>query len=147
MPDKVVEGYQLSPQQARIWLLQQLDGGLAYRAQCAVLIDGDLDVGLLRGAIREIVARHEILRTDFHLLAGMTVPLQSIGTEPVAAFREIDLSDCDAGQKSARFEEIFQEEAADCLDFERGSRARFCLVRMSVAERILVVSVPAVCAD
>src|SRR5436305_12537240 len=33
------QGFQLSPQQKRLWLLQQ--DSRAYRAQCAVLIEGD----------------------------------------------------------------------------------------------------------
>ena len=89
----VVEGYQLSPQQTRIWWLQQADGGQAYRAQSAVLMEGDLDLGTLKAAISEVVNRHEILRANFHLLPGMTVPLQTVNSDQVVEVREIDLNE------------------------------------------------------
>ena len=54
----LVEGYHLSPQQARIWALQQADGSRAYKAQSAVLIEGEIDVEALQAAICDIVNRH-----------------------------------------------------------------------------------------
>src|SRR5215475_14001799 len=89
----VIEGYQLSPQQMRIWLLQQADGGHLYNAQCAVLMEGELDLETLRAAISEVVNRHEVLRTSFHLLRGMPLPLQAIEFDQVAEFQEIDLNE------------------------------------------------------
>jgi amino acid adenylation domain-containing protein len=71
-------GYRISPQQKRLWSLQQLDGGLPYQSSCDVRIDGTLDSARLKAAIEAAIAKHEILRTTFGLLPGMSLPVQII---------------------------------------------------------------------
>ncbi|HKX31382.1 MAG TPA: condensation domain-containing protein, partial [Blastocatellia bacterium] len=141
-----VEGYQLSPQQRRIWMLQQADGGRAYRVQCAILLNGPLDVATLKGAVSEVVNRHEILRTGFHLLPGMTVPLQVIESDRDAEFREVDVSDSGQGW----IERLFRMERSENEEQEESRRdlpVRCCLVRRSATEGVLVVSLSAMCGD
>ena len=148
MQNKVVtEGYQLTPQQANIWLLQQADGSHAYMAQSAVLIEGEIVVETLKAAISEVVNRHEILRTNFHLLPEMTLPLQVIGSDQVVEFREIDLNEEDPQEKHARFEELFRQETLHRFDLKREPIARLSLFRLSISEMVLVTSLPAVCGD
>ena len=143
----VVEGYQLSPQQTRIWWLRQADGGQAYWAQSAALIEGNLNVETLKAAISKVVKRHEILRTNFHLLPGMAAPLQWIESDPIIEFREFDLTDFESHEKSVRFEELFRAEVIQGLSLKPESAARFCLVHLSGSERALMTSLPAMCAD
>ena len=71
---EVVEGFRLSPQQKRIWLLQESEQ--PYCVSCSVLIEGRLDREALNSAINEVMERHEILRTTYKRLSGMSVPLQ-----------------------------------------------------------------------
>ena len=73
-----VEGFRLSPQQKRIWLLQQAGGSQAYRSVCVLYIKGELDQVKLQAAWQEVVARNEILRTVYTSLPGMNVPVQAI---------------------------------------------------------------------
>jgi amino acid adenylation domain-containing protein len=148
MQDKVVtEGYRLSPQQTRVWILQQADGSQVYKAQSAALIEGEIDEEALKAAISEVVDRHEILRTNFYLLPGMALPLQVIMPDQVVEFREVDLSIYDAHEKDARFEEFLREETLHRFDLRQEPAARFSLFRLSEAKRILVTSLPSVCAD
>ncbi|HYH82190.1 MAG TPA: amino acid adenylation domain-containing protein, partial [Longimicrobium sp.] len=52
--------------QARIWFADRLEPGLAaYNITQAVRLDGPLDAAVLERALREIVRRHEALRTTF----------------------------------------------------------------------------------
>src|SRR6185295_18863927 len=74
MSQRMIEGYRLSPQQRRVWMLGLSD----HAATCVAQIKGELDTARLREAIRQVVARHEILRTTFKLLPGMTLPVQVI---------------------------------------------------------------------
>lgn len=74
MSQELIEGYRLSPQQRRLWA-----SGLSDRsAVCAVRIKGELDTEALREAIGQVVSRHEILRTTFKVLPGMTLPVQVV---------------------------------------------------------------------
>jgi hypothetical protein len=65
MATDILEGYALSPQQERVWVLQQGAQGLPYRAQCAVRVDGPLDLQVFTTALQQVVERHEMLRTTF----------------------------------------------------------------------------------
>src|SRR5205823_4907873 len=79
MHKEVIEGYELSPQQRRLWRLQQ--GSTDFVAQCVVAIEGDIMMGLLREALNKLTERHEILRTTFDCLPGMDDPIQVIRDE------------------------------------------------------------------
>ncbi|HWS86516.1 MAG TPA: amino acid adenylation domain-containing protein [Pyrinomonadaceae bacterium] len=95
----VIEGYQLSPQQKHVWRAQRewLTGPhrepaepardevfreQPYQVRCTVSIEGALRGDLLRAAVRQVVARHEILRTSFDCLEGMRIPVQVIRDVP-----------------------------------------------------------------
>ncbi|MEJ1937156.1 condensation domain-containing protein, partial [Nostoc sp. NIES-2111] len=71
-----IQGFQLSPQQQRLWLLQQ--DNAVYCALCAITIQGSLRIYLLKQALQKVVDRNEILRTKFYRLQGTTVPSQVI---------------------------------------------------------------------
>src|SRR6266700_2292563 len=72
-------GFQLSPQQRRLWTLQA--AGLPMSAQVVVLLDGDLDEKRLRASLDKIVAKFEILRTSLQLSSGMKFPFQVVQSE------------------------------------------------------------------
>ncbi|MFG3685125.1 amino acid adenylation domain-containing protein [Micromonospora sp. NPDC047740] len=57
----------LSSGQHRLWFLDQAYHQNAYTVSTTLLLDGTLDVGALRGALAELVRRHESLRTVFPL--------------------------------------------------------------------------------
>jgi hypothetical protein len=65
---QAIEGFQLSPQQKRLWQLQQIDTHQPYYAQCTVMVSGDLNLDAFQRAVHHIVDRHEILRTTFQTL-------------------------------------------------------------------------------
>jgi len=73
---QTVEGYRLSPQQRRLWLIQNALG-TAF-ARCTIAIDGPLDVPRLSAALQQLSERHSILRTSFCSVPGVRVPLQVV---------------------------------------------------------------------
>jgi amino acid adenylation domain-containing protein len=69
-------GFPLSPQQRRVWRLAERPGAGAFGAWCRLRLRGDLNPAALRAALEHVVARHEILRTRFDRLPGMSLPVQ-----------------------------------------------------------------------
>jgi amino acid adenylation domain-containing protein/non-ribosomal peptide synthase protein (TIGR01720 family)/FkbM family methyltransferase len=146
MQADVVEGFLLSPQQERLWL-QGNGPNPVYRAQCAFSIEGALDVEALIQALADTVGRHEILRTNFQFLPGMSVPLQIISDEAKSMIRHHDLSDLGPQERQDRFEAIFAEAGAAACDLPHGSLLDTALVTVAAGSYILLVNLPSLCAD
>src|ERR1051326_8798316 len=81
MKEMAIEGFRLSPQQRRLWLLQR-EEQQPYQTQCVVFLKGELDTQVLKTALTKVTERHEILRTNFRCLPGMSLPLQVVGEDP-----------------------------------------------------------------
>lgn len=70
----------LSFSQQRLWLLHQLDEhSSAYNEPQIVRLTGEIDLDALEKSFVEIVNRHEVLRTTFHM--GKNGPVQTIQQE------------------------------------------------------------------
>ncbi len=145
MQQEIINGFRLSPHQQRLWLIQQ--GSQAYRAQCALLLEGDLKTEILKAALHKIVRQYEILRTTFQSLPGMKVPVQVIADDGEPLLYYIDLSDLGSQEQEAKIEELFRETKRQPFDFEQGPLLRFLLLTLSASRHVLLVSLPALCAD
>jgi len=90
----------LSPAQVRLWFLDQLEpGSEAYVIPQLIRLRGDLSVELLDRSLRELIRRHESLRTAFvdggegprqRVLTSVPVGLEVLGsaTDEASALRE-----------------------------------------------------------
>jgi len=123
---ETVEGFRLSPQQSRLWALQERDGAAPYRTRGVIAIEGDVDSARLRDALEAVAQRHEILRTEFPLLTGMGTPLQAIRDRLPIAFAE--------GNDAA-------------VDPNNAAVVRARLLRPSPGRSELILDLPALCAD
>ncbi len=145
MQQEIINGFRLSPHQQRLWLIQQ--DSQTYRAQCALLLEGYLEIELLKEALHKIVRRHEILRTTFQSLPGMKVPVQVVADNSVPLLHRINLSDLGTQEQEAKIEELFQETKRQPFNFEQGPLPRFSLLTLSANKHVLLVSLPSLCAD
>src|SRR5262249_42630844 len=143
MQTKTVEGFQLSPQQERLWLLRQSGAGMPSRAICAVGVEGPLDLQTLDRAVEMTINRHEILRTTFQRLEGMMAPLQVVADGGPARIQRYDL------QKPSRAAGFADLLAAGYLpdDLDDSTPLYLSLIAVSPDEHVLLVSVTALCAD
>lgn len=73
-PVEAKEYYPLSPTQRRLYMLQQLDKeDVMYNLPVVVTLEGELREKTLEETFRKLIARHESLRTSFHIIHGDTV--------------------------------------------------------------------------
>src|SRR6266496_2850914 len=105
------QGFWLSPQQKFTWTIEQEVLRLSSRAVCLVALHGSLDVDRLRDSLREVVSRHEILRTVFRRQTGMKVPFQVVLDAAELAWGEADLSTVANPEQVSAVEELVKKEA------------------------------------
>src|ERR1051326_3326149 len=106
MPEEIVHGYRLSPQQQRLWQLQQTHGGVFW-SRCAVKLAGGIDLDGLEKAIYRVVEEHEILRTTFTVLPGMTLPVQVIHPESRGCVTRHDLTTLSEEEQQRRISDLY----------------------------------------
>ncbi|MEP0886040.1 amino acid adenylation domain-containing protein, partial [Trichocoleus sp. ST-U3] len=147
MKNEVIEGYRLSAQQKHLWSLQQFDSTLPYRAQCALLIQGNLDPKRLELALQNVVNRHEILRTTFRCLPGMTIPLQVISDSSTLSIHYHELRNLDTHEQEVKSEALFNEVLKLPLALEDGISLYASLVILSPLKHYLILGLSALCAD
>jgi amino acid adenylation domain-containing protein len=144
------QGFRLSPQQRHIWRLQA--DSRAFRTQCAVLIEGEVDAEALRQALTAAAARHEVLRTAFRRSPGVRFPLQVIPEGgPAPQWQTADLTSKPAEEQPAALDELFRQAARRPFDVERGPLVHATLVALGPTigppRRALLLGAPALCAD
>jgi amino acid adenylation domain-containing protein len=145
MQTKTLIGFQLSPQQKRLWVLQQ--DSSAYITQCAILLEGDLKPELLKAALQQIINRHGIFRTIFRRLPGIKTPVMVVEDSSTPSWQDLDLSDRDETEQSAKIEQLFQEAKHQAFNLEQSPLLRLSLLKLSPNKHILHIFLPALCAD
>ncbi|MBW4428168.1 MAG: amino acid adenylation domain-containing protein [Nostoc desertorum CM1-VF14] len=147
MQTPILEGVRISPLQKHLWLLQHTEKQTPFRAQLAVLIEGKLDIANLKEALNNIVNKYEILRTKFQCLPGMEIPVQVISDGSICWEEDYDLSGWEPQQQEAKINAIFQDMLQLPFDYEKGQNLRVSLITLSPQKYILILSLPALCAD
>jgi len=139
MTNPTAQVFHLSAQQRWIWLQQE--GGGPHLVQCSVSIDGDVRPDILREALETVVSRHEVLRTTFVTHAGIRLPFQVVAAqgsplwvEPVVA-RPSEVDDLLHWHRSLPF------------DLQKDMPLRVSLVPQSERRHLLLMTLPALCAD
>jgi NRPS condensation-like uncharacterized protein len=145
MQTKTISGFRLSPQQKRLWLLQQ--DGFDNQANCAILLSGNLQPEILKAALKKVVERHQILRTHFRRLPAMKTPVMVVADNSDTLWRDIDLTDCKPEDQSAKIADILQGERHQEFELEKATLLRSSLIRLSPEKHILTIDLPALCAD
>ncbi|NJM65767.1 MAG: amino acid adenylation domain-containing protein [Acaryochloris sp. RU_4_1] len=145
MPTETLSGFRLSPQQERLWSLQQ--NGSAYGAFCAVVIEGVLNVSTLKAAVQNCVDRHDSLRSHFHRLPGMKTPVTIIAEQCLPQWEEMDWTSLNPQTQEIQVAKLLQA-AQDCSeDLTQSSLLRVKLVQLSSDRHLVILSMPALCLD
>ncbi|AEI43027.1 non-ribosomal peptide synthetase [Paenibacillus mucilaginosus] len=93
------ERYELSPAQARMYLLHQWkSGNSAYNMPAVWRLEGALDPVRLQQALDAVIRRHESLRTSFELTNG--VPMQRIHAEACCRMETLEVHGSKARERA-----------------------------------------------
>lgn len=137
---KQIQGFQLSPQQKRIWVLQQ--NSRVYQSCCAILLTGNLNVEVLKSAFVKVINRHEILRTSFYRPKGFKLPIQVISDRvKTSLYGSWDNREVSELELEAWFQSVIEQ------DFDEDLRLKTSLVRLSLNQHLLLIRLPSLCAD
>ncbi len=128
----------LTANQRRLWLLDQLSpGSIAYNSPCAMWLEGALERPALDGALADLVARHEGLRTVYRAEQGE--PFQRI--LPQLELPLVELAAAAATPEARRAEALSLVRAQVALPFDlaTGPVLRFALVQVEPALHLLAL--------
>ncbi|HZO75930.1 MAG TPA: amino acid adenylation domain-containing protein, partial [Ktedonobacteraceae bacterium] len=135
----------LSSTQQRLWFLDQLQPGSAvYNIPAALRLVGTLNIAVMYRCLRQIIQRHDLLRTTFPAPYGL--PIQEIAPDFALAMPVIDFS----ALSHAWMHEVEQCIAAESLcpfDLRWGPLLRVTLLRLAEREHILLLTVHHIIAD
>jgi amino acid adenylation domain-containing protein len=136
----------LSFAQERLWFLDQLEPASAvYNIPAAVRLTGELDNSLLELSFREVMRRHETLRTTFQSTDGR--PSAVIDDDPAPVLHLMDLSGLLPAEKEAEARRIAIDEASQPFDLATGPLLRFVLLRLDEREHILLITLHHIISD
>lgn len=130
----------LSFAQQRLWFLDQLQpGSPAYNIFHGLCLPGPLHLTALAQSLREIMRRHETLRTTF--LSHQGIPTSLIQPDPPLPLLFIDLSGLPSTQLEATVEQLVALEAVRPFDLSHGPLLRYTLLRSDSQQHWLLLTV------
>lgn len=128
----------LSFAQQRLWFLDKLNpNSPAYNVPTVLRLRGGLELESFRKALTHIVARHEALRTSFRTKDDLTV--QHVQQPQAVHVPVVDLSKFSPRDKDKEVQRVIQSECRRTFDLKNGLMVRATLLRLSLAEHILVL--------
>src|ERR1041385_6712690 len=130
--------FPLSYQQEQLWFLDQFQPGSDfYNVPLAWKLIGDLDVPTLERALREMVRRHEQLRTCFVMDQKEGLRQKVVGESLDVRLPVIDLRHIAAGEREEQARKILEEEGRRPFDLTKLPLWRAVLVQTGEREHVL----------
>jgi amino acid adenylation domain-containing protein len=131
--------------QQRLWFLDRLaPGNPFYNVSTALRLKGALDLTALKQTFKEIVRRHETLRTTFLVVEGQ--PLQAISPSLNIPIPLIDLR-CFDRERETQLRQIATAAAQQPFDLTTGPLLRVKLLQIDDAEYALLLDLHHIVAD
>jgi hypothetical protein len=135
---------EVSYSQQRLWFMEQMgEGGSGYNMTAGVRIRGELKVEVLEESIREVVRRHEVLRSRYVNDEG--VPKQEVEQEAEVEVREIELRG--EMDREGRAREIGKREAGEAFDLTQAPLMRACLMQLDEQDYVLIFTMHHIISD
>ena len=136
----------LSFAQERLWLVDQIDpGNPAYNVSEPLRLLGPLDVDAYERALREVVRRHEVLRTTIATVEGR--PVQIVHAEVPFWGGLVDLSALPVAEREPVARAQAAEDARLPFDLARGPLLRARLIRLDAEQHLLLLTMHHIVSD
>ena len=136
----------MSYAQQRIWFFSQLEPSSAlYNVAGTARLTGPLDLAAVQAALDEIVRRHEVLRTNYQMVAGE--PVQVIRPPAPQPVPLIDLSGMEPADRDAELAARCRREASRPFDLARDPMLRPVFLRLAPNDHLLLLTQHHIAAD
>ena len=141
------EGFPLSPQQGRLWRLEETGG--PFVAVAAVQIDGELDSQWLRQSLGQLTRQHSILRTTFQNPSASpdSGPLQVVADEIEPGWQEIDWTGLETERQKIHLQQLLGCLRQQPFDLAKGPVLEVRLIAFSQCRHALLLRLPSLCSD
>jgi amino acid adenylation domain-containing protein len=140
------EALPLSYAQTRLWFLDQLEpGNWFYNVPMGVRIEGGLNVKALEESVRQMVRRHEPLRTVINNEGRG--PVQVIQEEGTIRIGLIDLSEMEEQRRGEEVRRMSEAEAREPFELSKGPLIRFTVIKETSERHVLLVTMHHVISD
>ncbi|MBW4592038.1 MAG: amino acid adenylation domain-containing protein [Brasilonema angustatum HA4187-MV1] len=140
------EAIPISLIQLEFWFFDQFyPGNPIYNLPLIYRITGALNEKALEESLREIVRRHETLRSTFQVKDGQVV--YAIIDEPVFDFCVIDLRHIPAAERETQVKQLAEKEIKQPFDLARGPLLRSKLWRLDEQEYLFIAVTHHIVAD
>lgn len=139
------ERFPLSYTQHRLWFIDRMGGSSQYNMPSAYRLEGELDRAAFGRAFRDVVQRHEILRTNFveehdsvfqHVHDAIDLPLV-----------EVDLTALPAAEREQEVRRIFDQDAIAPYDLAKSPLIRIHLLILDRREHVVIVNMHHIVSD
>ncbi|MEV6946666.1 amino acid adenylation domain-containing protein [Streptomyces sp. NPDC051172] len=139
-------GRPLSFGQQRLWLIDQLrEDGAEYLVPVVWRLEGDLDTDVLRSALHQLVARHEVLRTRITAPDGIPVATADLPAElPLGV---VDLAQEPDGPADTRVQDVLAESLAQPFDLATQGPIRATLIQLAEDRNLLALCLHHIACD
>jgi amino acid adenylation domain-containing protein len=148
IPHLAVDGPRpISFAQRRLWFLDQFepDNRQSYNIPSPIKLSGVLNSAALEQALKEIIRRHDILRTTFKSIDGE--PMQVIAPSLTLIVPRIDLTDLDESERAPEAERLTAVEARQPFNLVTGPLIRATLVKLDEHEHRLLLTMHHIISD
>jgi amino acid adenylation domain-containing protein len=128
-----------------MWLLDLFEGGNHYNENLSICMKGKVEVAILREVLQEILARHEAMRSTFHLVDGQLV--QRVLPVQVINLPLIDLRAIPEPSRQAEASRLALEESRKPFDLSKGPLWRFSLLCLADDHYVLLITAHHIAVD
>jgi amino acid adenylation domain-containing protein len=136
----------LSFAQQRLWFLDQLEGDkCVYNVPFFWQLKGFLNKAALEQAIREIVQRHEVLRTTFSVVDGS--PIQVIHAHLQVTVQVVDWRHLTEKDQLWKAQQLAQEELQQPFDLSKPPLLRVKLLQLADQSHLLLLVIHHIICD